>query len=314
MDRPVPDVSVILITYQSAQHIGRCLAALPAAARRGARDSVSYEVIVVDNASADGGVDALKPLGAVHVLVELERNVGFAAGVNVGLGLARGEYVLLVNPDAVVHPGSIAAAVDFARAHPQRGLYGALTYDSDDDAHPHPGGWRLPSMWSVACFAAGLTAAFPGNRLFDPESLGPWQVGDTRAVGALSGFFLLIRRQLIMQIGGFDEHFFMYSEDIDLAARAQAAGASPVIVPGAAVTHIGGASSTPVDKTVMVLRGRVAYIRKHWPPRRAVIAERLLVAGVSIRALGTHFTARGERWRAVWVQRERWRSGWQGPR
>ena len=220
MDRPAPVVSVILITYQSAQHIGRCLAALPAAASRGPQDSVSYEVIVVDNASSDDGVDAMKALGSVDVLVELDRNVGFAAGVNVGLGRATGEYVLLVNPDAVVHPGSLAAAVDFARAHPQRGLYGALTYDSDDDARPHPGGWRLPSMWSVACFAAGLSAAFPGNRLFDPETLGPWQVGDTRAVGALSGFFLLIRRDLITQIGGFDEHFFMYSEDIDLAARA----------------------------------------------------------------------------------------------
>lgn len=309
MEKLVPDVSVVIVTFNSYDHIGYCLKAIPAASIASG-GTVSVETVIVDNASPDATLSKIRQLALADVLLVLETNVGFAAGVNAGLARASGDFVCLVNPDAVLHPGSLAAAVSFARRHPERGLYGALTYDADD-GRAHPGGWALPDLWSTACFATGLSTAFPRIRLCNPESLGRWQMGDEREVGALSGFFLLARRSLLRELGGLDEHFFMYSEDIDLAVRARALGARPVIVPGAAVTHIGGASSTSTDKTVMVLRGRVTFMRKHWRRRSAALGVAMLIAGVSVRALGSTVTRRGAKWRGAWSRRDQWKNGWQ---
>jgi len=306
-----PDVSVVIVTYRSVEHIEHCVKALQAAAQ-GPGGTVSVETVVVDNASPDSTVALVERLALADVLVTLDSNVGFAAGVNAGLARATGEFVCLVNPDAIAHPGSLAIAVAYARKNPNRGLYGALTYNADGTG-AHPGGWALPNLRSAACFAVGLSSAFPKSARFNPESLGRWRVGDEREVGALSGFFLLARRSLLRELAGFDESFFMYSEDIDLAVRAKKLGARPVIVPGAAVTHIGGASSSSVDKTVMVLRGRIAFMRKHWSWQAAAVGKGMLISGVGMRALGANVSGRGTKWRGAWSKRAHWKEGWQAP-
>jgi GT2 family glycosyltransferase len=308
MTTPV-DVSVVIVAYRSAGLIPQCLHSL-----RESAGQVRYETIVVDNASPDDSAAVVRATDPTCTVVELDRNAGFAGGVNAGIRAASGDYVLLLNPDVVLRRGSLAALVSFARANPDYQVYGGRTVHANGSTDPRSC-WGLPSLWSFLCFATMLSTAFRGSRLFDPESLGQWQRDSVREVGAISGALLLAPRRLMQELHGLDERYFMYSEDIDFAVRARAAGARPVITPDAVAVHDAGASSTTADKAVMVLRGKVTYTRLHWSPMRARTARWLLLAGVSVRAkLASRSGNRaGSHWPEVHAARRDWSAGWPVP-
>ena len=127
---------------------------------------------------------------------------------------------------------------------------------------------------------------------------------------AASGCLLLVEKALFEELGGFTPDYFMYSEDIDLCARAAQRGARPLLVPEAQVVHVGGAASTSVNKRVMVLRGKCTYLRLRWPARKAALGRLLLTTGIALRALGATVTGRADYWRDVWRRRAEWRAGW----
>lgn len=305
-----PDLTVVVLAYRSEPTIGGCLSSLPSGAQRPSADPLTFEAVVVDNASPDGSVAAaIRAMPGARV-ERLPANLGFAAGVNAGLALARGRWVLLLNPDAHVAPGGLSALVDFAERHRDHRLYGGRTLTPEGAVDPRSC-FGLPSLWSLLCYSVGLTTLGRGNRLLDPESLGRWPRDTVRPVGALSGCFLLADTGFLRSIGGLDPAYFMYSEDIDLAVRARAAGADPVFVPQAVAVHDAGGSSTSVDKAVMVLRGKSTFLRRHWSPPRASLGVALLQAGVLLRAgLSVPARGRGAKWRAAWTRRAEWVPGW----
>jgi N-acetylglucosaminyl-diphospho-decaprenol L-rhamnosyltransferase len=268
-------------------------------------------VIVLDNASGDGTVEMIRAEFPDVRLLVLEENLGFAAGVNRAAEEARGEYVLLLNPDTVVHDGALDSLVRFARAHPEHGLVGGRTLDPDGTVNPGSC-WAQPTLWSLACFATMLSTAFRGSRLFDPEAIGGWRRDSVREVGIVTGCLLLVPRALWRELGGFDTRFFMYGEDADLAMRAWARGLRPAITPDAVVTHeIGVSSSSRPDKLVLLFRGKATLLRKHWSPARRELGLALLRLGVGVRAL----LARGREdragaWPDVWASRKSWLAGY----
>lgn len=176
--------------------------------------------------------------------------------------------------------------------------------------------WGLPTLWSHATFASGLSTAFHGSRVFDPESLGQWRRDDSREVGAISGGFMLVDRSMWEELGGLDETFFMYGEDIDFALRARVLGARPVLVPDAEVVHEAGASSTSADKRVMVMRGKVELANRRWSGLKRRFAVASLLVGTALRGPGAHVLGRllrrgaGDGWPEAWERREEWRRGW----
>lgn len=301
-----PAVSVVVVAYRSAGQLAGCLRSLSAAA-----GDVSYQTVLVDNASPDDSAAVALATDPTCEIVTLDHNAGFAGGVNAGVRAATGEYILLLNPDVVLRPGALAALVAFARAHPEHRLYGGRTVHDNGSTDPRSC-WGLPSLWSFTCFATGLSTAFPRSPLFDPESLGRWERDSVREVGAISGALLLVPRELMTALGGLDERYFMYSEDIDFAVRARALGARPVITPDAIAVHDAGASSTTVGKAVMVLKGKITYARLHWSPVQARVAALLLLAGVALRALLARVAGRGRgaHWPAVFRARHDWLVGW----
>jgi GT2 family glycosyltransferase len=303
----VPDLSVLVVTYRCRDAARDCLASLAAQ-----ETPLDVEVVVVDNDSRDGTVELIRDEFPHVRLLALDENVGFAAGVNLAAEEAVGEFLLLLNPDTVVHDGALDALVGFARAHPEHGLYGGRTLDPDGTVNPGSC-WGPPSLWSLACFAGMLNVAFRGSRVFDPESLGGWQRDSVREVGVVTGCLLLARRDVWRDLGGFDTRFFMYGEDADLSLRARARGFRPAITPDAVVTHeIGVSSASRPDKISLLLRGKVTLLRKHWSPARARIGVGLITAGVGLRALlarlrgGRHASA----WRDVWADRGGWLEGY----
>lgn len=296
-------VTAVVVAYNSASDLAPCIKAIRAACRRH-----TLTVIVVDNDSPDDTAAALDDDPDV-TLVAMGRNAGFAAACNAGVRAAESEYICFVNPDARPAAGAIDALLSAALRRPGHALYSGKvvrpTGRIDDGCAA-----ALPSVWEYVCFATGLSTLFPRSRWFDPAALGGWDRDDERTVPGVSGAFLLARRGDLEALGGFDERFFMYSEDLDLSARATERGLPPLFVPDAVAVHASGGSSTSGGKAVMVLRGKATYLRLRWGRTRRAIALALLLVGVGVRAAGSIATGRGRKWREAWAARGTWLRGW----
>ncbi|MFV2018055.1 glycosyltransferase family 2 protein [Micromonospora sp. LOL_023] len=304
-----PDVSIIIVSYNTSELIRRCLTELYASLT----PQVTAEVVVVDNASGDVSADAIATHFPQVRLVRLTTNVGFGRGVNRGAMVSSGRYLLCLNPDTLPVGHPVTELVTFADQHPGHGLYTGRTLhpDGTDDNYSC---WGMPSLWSVFGFASGLSTAFRGRAWADPEGLPDYDRRSVREVPALSGCILLIERELFGRLGGFDPQYFLYSEDIDLSARARELGARPLLTPTAQVVHLVGASSSSDGQRIRLLRGKATYLRRHWSPLRARIAVGMLAAGVGLRAIGKTVLgrdrSRGVDWVGVWRARADWAAGY----
>ncbi|MEV6343171.1 glycosyltransferase family 2 protein [Actinoplanes sp. NPDC051851] len=311
-----PDVSVVIVSYNTAELTQECLRKL----LDSRTPDVSFDVTVVDNASADGSADAIAAAFPEVNLVRLPVNVGWGRAVNRGAVASSGRYLQLLNPDAapVGHP--VAELYTFAAKHPEHGIYTARTLHADgtDDMYCC---WGLPTLGGYLGFATGLGTVFAGSPIFNPEGLPGYDRRTVREVPAVSGCAMLIERGLFNRLGGFDPQFFLYSDDIDICTRALTMGARPVVVPDAAVVHVGGASSSSEGQRVKILRGKATYVRRHWSASRAGTALTLLKAGVGLRALAKAALTRaspgraaqgraGVDWVAIWRERHVWSAGW----
>ena len=268
---------------------------------------------MVDNASADGSADDIAAEFPEVTLIRLAVNVGWGRAVNRGAVASTGRHLLLLNPDAapVGHP--VAVLARFARQHPEHGIYTGRTLHADgtDDMYSC---WGLPTIGGYVGFATGLSTVFKGSAVFNPEGLPGYDRRSVREVPAVSGCSMLIERDLFNRLGGFDPQFFLYSDDIDLCTRAAALGARPVVVPEAAVVHVGGASSSSEGQRIKILRGKATYVRRHWSRPRATLAIGLMATGIGLRAVGKaalgRDRSRGVDWTAVWRERRTWSAGW----
>jgi GT2 family glycosyltransferase len=300
------EVAVLIVSYNTRERTLACvrsvLAHPPAAAT---------EIVVVDNDSADGSADALELEFPTVRVVRSGGNLGFATAVNLGARLSSADYLLLLNPDTIVLPGALAALLGFARSHPEHGLYGGRTFREDGELDPSSC-WGAPTLWSLTCFALGLSTAFAGSPVFDPESLGRWQRDTVREVPVVTGCLLLVSRGDFERIGGMDERFFLYGEDAEFSLRATRAGMRPVIVPEAAIVHAVGASTGARGrKMTMVLAGKVTLLRSAWSPLRARLGVGLLGAGVLLRTGLETLTRRRDRmWTHAWQHRDEWLPGY----
>jgi N-acetylglucosaminyl-diphospho-decaprenol L-rhamnosyltransferase len=314
-----PEASVLMVGYRTRDELDRSLSSLFAGSH-----GFDLEVILVDNASGDGTVNHVRRTFPQVRLVPLEKNIGFGRAVNLAASLARGEYLVLLNPDTVVRPGAVEALVRHARAHPGAGLVGGRTLTEDGRTEPMSC-WGRPTLWSTFCFATGLSTAFRGHPRFDPEALGGWDRDTPREVGIISGCLLAVSASTWCELGGFDPRFFMYGEDTDLSLRARKAGYRPVITPAAEVVHTIGASSAPTNRRVMIMTGKVTIFRLHWPATSARAGVAMLAAGVGLRAALDKVVKRvrggisleQESWIGAWRRRQEWLAGYpsyEGPR
>ncbi|MBT2498943.1 glycosyltransferase family 2 protein [Agromyces sp. ISL-38] len=302
----MPDLSVVVVNYNTREATSACLRSVLEAA-----PSVDLELIVVDNGSVDGSVPAFRKCFPEVDTIEAGENLGFARGVNLGVRAATGTWVLLLNPDTITLPGSLQALLRFAADHPEYGVFGGRTLRPDGTVDPSSC-WGAPSLWSLTMFATMLSTVFKRSPIFDPESLGAWQRDSVREVPIVTGCLLLISRSEWDRLGGMDEDYFLYGEDAEFSMRAGRAGLRRVVVPDAVIVHdVGGSSDAGGAKGCMVMAGKVTHLRKTWPPRRATLGIRLLIAGVGVRAALEALTRRARApWSTVWRRRRDWADGY----
>jgi hypothetical protein len=254
------DVSILIVSYNTRD---MTLAAIQSVIDQ--TRQVTFEIIVVDNQSTDGSADAIAKAFPQVRLIMPERNLWFAGGNNLAATYAKGDYLLLLNPDTVILDGAVDKVVAFARANPKAGAFGGRTFFGDMTLNANSC-HGVPTPWSLFCMGFGLSSAFRRNRWLDPESLGNWARDTVREVPAITGCFFLIDRRLWNELGGFDLDFVMYGEDTDLSMRVWRSGRTCLICPDAKLIHYGGqADKVRPDKMVRLFRGKAAIFDKHWP-------------------------------------------------
>ncbi|MGH8889837.1 MAG: glycosyltransferase family 2 protein [Acidothermaceae bacterium] len=298
-------ITAIVVTYNTKKLALAVLGDLE-------RELASYPgsaIVVVDNDSRDGTVDAVAAAFPQVRLDPTGANLGFARAVNRGAAGATTRWLLLVNPDLRIDAGSLDALVDVARARPGHGLYAGRFIDTlrgtNEDSVA-----VVPSLGQLFGYASGIGTV---ARRLGWRSAPRRAAGATRPteVAALPGTFLLIETDAWREVGGFVERYFMYSEDLDLSVRIGRTGRRPMYVPAALVHHEGGSSSSSGGKEVLKLTSLVTFLRSGWAPRRARLGELLLLAGVGLRRIARlRANTPDGRWETAWRQREQWRRGW----
>lgn len=270
------DTTVLIVNYNGGELLGRCLDSLAADAE--ARDC---PVVVVDNASTDGSADALAAGRPGVRLIRLAENRGFGAANNVGLAAVRTPFVLMANPDTEIASGSLSEFVrSLARQH-DVGLAGCRLLSADGSLQFSAR--ELPSVGSEVFEALFLHRLFPrAGARFAQTVLDQREYEAPRSVGWVSGAVMLARTRALEDVGGFDEGFFLYAEEIDLCKRLHDAGWDVRYDPALTMLHVGGAFITNTALAVENQRSKFRYFLKHEGRARMaayalVIALRLLV-------------------------------------
>ena len=209
---PRPDVSVIVVNYNTAHLLHRMWDAL-----QRSRGDLRLQIIVVDNASRDDSVAMLRrDFGEAQLIVN-ETNVGFGRANNQGLALATGRYVLLLNTDAFVAPDTLRKTVAYMDAHAECGVLGVRLVGSDGELQPSCR--YFPTPWNTFLARTGLARFFPPVRMVDDMS---WDHASVRECDWVVGCYYLVRREVIDQVGLFDPRYFLYCEEVDHCRSGQA--------------------------------------------------------------------------------------------
>jgi GT2 family glycosyltransferase len=309
-----PQLSILIVSYNTAELTLACLDSVVAQTR-----ATAYEIIVVDNASSDASADAIAAAYPEARLIRSDENMGFARANNVAAQLAKGELLLLLNPDTVVLDGAIDRLVAFAKARPEARIWGGHTVFGDG-ALNSSNCWRRMDLWNLFCRAAGLTGLFPKSELFNAEAYGGWLRDTEREVDIVTGCFFLIERRFWEALGGFDPLFFMYGEEADLCLRARSLGARPRITPDARIVHYGGASErVRADKMVRLNRAKVSLLARHMPAGLRGVGiflyklwplSRMLAYRVAMLVRpGDRFAEERAIWSEIWQRRREWQQG-----
>jgi len=246
----------------------------------------SIEVIVADNASEDGSREMVRLEFPKARLVEHEGNIGFCAGNNRAIPQDPGRYVLFLNADTRVTPCALDTLIDFADSAPDAGIIGPKLLNQDGSLQYSCR--RFPNMGAGFFRNTPLGRLFPKNRYTQDYLMSDWDHASMRDVDWVSGAALMIRRETLAKVGGFDEGFYMYCEDVDLCYRAQKAGWRVVYFPDSVIYHIIGRSSdqVPTRATFYFHTSMYRFYKKHYARSTSVFIRPLIIPGLMARAIG----------------------------
>lgn len=271
-------VDVVVVSYNSRNELRGCVEPLVGL------DGV--QVIVVDNASGDGSLEAVADLPVERIA--LERNGGFGHGCNAGWRAGRGQHVLFLNPDARIDGDSLERLVGTLE---EKNAGAAAPRITHTDGSLDYSQRRFPRLRSTYARALFLHRLFPTAPWTDELVRDPGTYAEPGSPDWVSGACILVRRSVLQELGGFDEGFFMYCEDIDLGRRIWDAGYKLCYEPSATIVHEGGASAPRASLLPVLAASRLRYAKKH----RSAPAALLERAGIALEALTHVVVSRGGR-------------------
>jgi GT2 family glycosyltransferase len=297
-----PRVSIVVLSWNTRELLDACLSSLRAVAAE-----LPFEVIVVDNDSADGSADMVAQRHPEVRLVRNATNEGYAIGNNTGAAGARGDLLLLLNSDTEVRPGALATLVRFLDGHPAHGAC-APRLDNPDGT-PQTSCKAFPTLLTCVFFDTVFERWFPDNRVIPRYFMADFDHEHSRDVDQPPGAAFLVRRALWEELGGFDPELWLFFNDVDLCRRLRAAGHSIAYVAEARILHHEGRSTRQFPSMgALWHRNRLAYYRKTFGWRGALLARLMS----TVRGAEEAWKLRGHRAppearRAVWTAvREVW--------
>ena len=272
-------LSIIIVNFNVRDFLSQTIHSV-----KKATQSIPSEIIVVDNHSSDGSPELVEKEFPDVVLLKNSENLGFARANNQALSRARGKFLVLLNPDTIVQEDTFQTLIQFFDSYPDAGMVGCKILNPD-------GTLQLacrrsfPTPWVAFTKLVGLSKIFPKSRIFGRYNLTYLNPEETTEVDAISGSFMMLRREVYQQVGPLDERFFMYGEDLDWCYRIKKAKWKIYYVPETKIIHYKGASSgkSQKDSLLMFYRAMLQFVQKHFRGRYLFLPQWFLITGIAIR-------------------------------
>ncbi|WP_281890057.1 glycosyltransferase family 2 protein [Paenibacillus sp. YYML68] len=272
-------LSIIIVNYNTCDLTIACLQSVLRS-----RTWSEYELIVVDNNSVDSSVEQIRMKCPQLTLIANDQNLGFAKANNQAMRIAKGRYILLLNSDTVVQPDTLQTMLDFMEANPTVGAAGCKVVlpDGSLDKACRRG---FPTPSASFYYAFGISKLFPNSARFNQYQLTHLDPDKDYPVDCLVGAFMMVRREVIDQVGMLDEDFFMYGEDIDWCYRIKEAGWGIHYYPYTQITHYKGASSRRKPFKIIYEFHRAMYLfhRKHFSKKYSPFVNFFVYTGITVK-------------------------------
>ena len=279
-------LSVIIVNYNVKYFLEQCLDSACLAAKKldegiaGQDSNDLTEIIVVDNRSTDHSPEYLKSRFPGILLIENQENLGFSKANNQAIAKARGEYILLLNPDTVIGENALSNVCRFMDENPQAGALGVKMLDGYGQflAESKRG---FPSPWNSFCKMTGLSKMFPHSKRFGGYHLKYLDKDAVHPVDILAGAFMMVRKEAIEKTGYLDESFFMYGEDIDWSYRISRAGYTNYYFPEPIIHYKGESTKKDIKYVKHFYEAMLIFFNKHYPDSNRLFKGVIRLAIVS---------------------------------
>jgi GT2 family glycosyltransferase len=255
-------LSVVTVTWNAKKYVDECLSSLNQI------EDLPCEIIVIDNASTDGTPDLIAEKFPSFQLIRSDRNLGFAKANNIGIRNSGGKYFCLVNSDVVVPKGCLTALIGFLESNPEVGVVGPQMLGPQGNIRRSA--MRFPSLLSSVARSLSLDRSPWLSRIVHAQMMTDFSHDRQAEVDILNGWFWMIRREALSQVGLLDEQFFIYGEDMDWCLRFRKAGWKIVFFPGVSAIHYGGASSSAAPVRFYVEQQKADF--QYWTKHHSAIA------------------------------------------
>jgi len=273
------DLSIVIVNYNVKEFLLNLLESVQHASK-----NFATEIIVVDNNSDDDSISAINEKYPSVITIENETNIGFGSANNQALKIARGKYLLLINPDTLVKENTFEVMIKFLEENKDVGIAGCKVLNPDGTIQLACRR-SFPGPWISFTKVIGLSTLFPKSKLFAKYNLTYLDENESNEVDAISGSFMMLTRDAFNKVGGFDTDFFMYGEDLDLCYRIQKSGMKVFYVSDTEIIHYKGESTkrSKIDETKVFYSAMHLFVRKHFSS--SFIVEVILQFGILIRKL-----------------------------
>jgi GT2 family glycosyltransferase len=274
------DLSIIIVSYNVKYFLEQCLYSVQKAIT-----GLSAEIIVVDNNSTDDTINYLQPAFPTVTFLLSKENLGFGRANNWALTIAKGNYILFLNPDTIVPEDCFTKCIAFFKTHAYCGALGAKMIDGSGNFLPESKR-SFPSPLTSFYKLAGLSALFPKSATFNKYALGHLNENQNHEVDVLCGAFMMLSKEVATKTKGFDEAFFMYGEDIDLSYRIQKLGFKNYYFAETTIIHFKGESAGQqrLKHNKMFYDAMLVFVKKHYGGGKALLFSLLLQLAILLRA------------------------------
>lgn len=273
------DISIVIVNYNVKDFLYQCLLSI-----RSAVEGLNVETIVVDNNSQDNSVAILAPLFPEVIFKALPENIGFGKANNLGFSMAKGKYILILNPDTILQEDTLNTMMDYMEKSPEVGIAGCKVLNADG-TFQLPCRRGFPTPWAAFCKLFGLQKIFPKSRIFAQYNQTFRDENETYYIDAIIGAFMFARKEVINQLEGFDRDFFMYGEDLDLCYRTYKLGYKVAYLHTTSIIHYKGESTkrSSINDIKHFYEAMEIFAKKHSTNSTTFLL--FLKVGIKLRAL-----------------------------